>query len=184
MAPDVAAKRLQLLKEVVPRASRVAVLWNAAYPGKAIEFRETQAAARALGVIVQSVEIRQPADFDRAFAAIAKGAPDALIAFSEPLASAHRGRIIDFAAKHRLPMISEVRAFADSGGLMTYGADARDLARRAAHYVDRIFRGAKPADLPVEQPTRFYLVINLRTARALGLTMPPSVLIRADHLIE
>jgi len=183
-APEGAGKRLELLKEAAPRASRVAVLWNAVPAGKVIEFRETQVAARALGVTLQSVEVRGPHDFDRAFSAIATGRPDALIVFSETLTLTHRQRIVDFAARSRLPMISETRQFAAAGGLLTYGASLPDLFRRAAYYVDKILKGAKPADLPVEQPAKFELVINLKTAKTLGLTIPQSILVRADEIIQ
>ena len=184
LAPEVAGKRLQLLKEAVPRASRVAVLWNAAYPGKALELSETQSAARALGVTLQSVEVRGPNDFPNAFSAITRARPDALITFSDPLTNAERSRIVDFATRSRLPMISETRQFADAGGLMTYGASTADLVRRSATYVDKILKGAKPADLPVEQPAKFELVINLKTAKALGLTVPPTILFQADEVIK
>jgi len=183
-APAAGGKRLELLKQAVPKAARVAVLWNAADPGKAAEFGDTQAAASALKVSLQSVEVRGPDDFDRAFSTIARSRPDALITFSEPLTLAHQRRIVEFAAERRLPMISEIREFAETGGLMTYGASLSDLFRRAAGHVDKILRGAKPADLPVEQPTKFELVINLKTAKVLGLTIPPSLLLRADQVIE
>jgi len=184
LAPEVAGKRLQLLKDAVPRVSRVAVLWNAAYPGKALELSETQSAARALGVKLHSVEVRGPNDFPSAFSEITKVRPDALITFSDPLTNSERRRIVDFAVRNRLPMISETRSFADTGGLMTYGASVADLVRRSAIYVDKILKGAKPADLPVEQPTKFELVVNLKTAKALGLTIPPSLLLRADQVIQ
>jgi putative ABC transport system substrate-binding protein len=183
-AVEVAGKRLELLKQAVPRASRVAVLWNAAYPGKEREWHETQVAARVLGVTLHSVEVRTTGDLDKAFAAIAKERSEALIVFSEPLTLTHQKRIVDFATQHRLPLISEQREFASTGGLMTYGASLPALFRRSAYYVDRILKGAKPADLPVEQPTTFELVINLKTAKALGLTIPPSLLLRADQVIE
>jgi putative ABC transport system substrate-binding protein len=184
LAPEVAGKRLQLLKDAVPRVSRVAVLWNAAYPGKALELSETQSAAQALGVKLQSVEVRGPDDFPSAFSAITRASPDALITFSDPLTNSERRRIVDFAVRSRLPMISETRSFADTGGLMTYGASVADLVRRSAIYVDKILKGAKPADLPVEQPTKFELVVNLKAAKALGLTIPPSLLLRADQVIQ
>jgi len=184
LAPEVAGKRLQLLKDAVPRVSRVAVLWNAAYPGKALELSETQSAARALGVKLQSVEVRGPNDFPSAFSEITKVSPDALITFADPLTNSERRRIVDFAVRSRLPMISETRSFADTGGLMTYGASVADLVRRSAIYVDKILKGAKPANLPIEQPTKFELIINLKTAKALGLTIPQSLLMRADQVIE
>lgn len=184
LAPQVAGKRLELLKEAVPWASKVAVLWNAGYPGKAIEFGETESAARVLRVRLLSVEVRTRGDFPGAFSAIAKAKPEALITLSDPLTSSERELIVDFAARSRLPMISEVRTFADVGGLMTYGPNTIDMVRRAAIYVDKILKGAKPADLPVEQPTKFDLIINLRTAKSLDLAIPKSLLLRADQIIE
>jgi putative ABC transport system substrate-binding protein len=184
LATGSAGKRLELLREVAPRASRVAVLWNSADPGKDIELRETRLAADRLGVTLQPVEVRGPSDFDRVFAEIARGRPDALIVFSEPLVLTHRRRIVEFAAKMRLPAISETKEVAEAGGLLTYGASLPALFRRAAYYVDRILKGADPATLPVEQPTTFELVVNLRTARALGVTIPQSVLLRADRVLE
>ena len=181
---EVGGKRLDLIKEVVPKASRVAVLWNASSLAKAIELKDTQAAAVPLGVTLQSVQVRGPNDFDSAFSAIIKGRPDALITFSETLTLGHQKRIVDFAAKNRLPMISEIREFAEAGGLMTYGASLSDNFRRAATYVDKILKGTKPADLPVEQPMKFELVINLKTAKQIGLTIPPNVLARADKVIR
>ncbi len=184
LAPDLGGKRMELLKETVPQVSRVAGLWNPANAVKALELKSTEVAARALGVLVTSIEVRAPTDFDRAFAAIARERPNALITLSDPLTLAHRMQIGGFAVKSRLPMIAEVRGFAEAGGLMTYGASLRDLYRRAATYVDKILKGAKPADLPVEQPSKFELVINLKTAKALGLKIPQSVLIRADEVIQ
>ena len=184
LGAEVGGKRLELIKEVVPKASRVAVLWNASNPAKAIELKDTQAAAVPLRVTLQSVQVRGPNDFDSAFSAIIKGRPDALITFSETLTLGHQKRIVDFAAKNRLPMISEIREFAEAGGLMTYGASLSDNFRRAATYVDKILKGTKPADLPVEQPMKFELVINLKTAKQIGLTIPPNVLVRADKVIK
>jgi len=184
LAPQVAGKRLELLKEAVPRASHVAVLWNAGYPGKALELGEMESAARVLGVRILSVEVREPNDFPGAFSTITRASPDALITLSDPLTSSERTVIVDFAARSRLPMMSEVRRFADAGGLMTYGPSTVDMVRRAATYVDKILKGAQPADLPVEQPTKFELTINLRTAKTLGLTIPRSLLLRADQVIE
>jgi len=184
-ATDAAGKRLELLRGVLPKASRVAVLWNATYPSKAIEFRETQLAAQSLSITLQSVEVRSPRDFDGAFVAIVREKPDALITLSDgPLTLRHQREIVAFTKKHRLPMVSETAEFAEAGGLMTYGASLTALFRRAAFYVDKILKGAKPADLPVEQPTKFELVINLKTAKALGLTIPPTLLLQADQVIE
>jgi ABC-type uncharacterized transport system substrate-binding protein len=181
---DVAAKRLELLKAAVPTASRIAVLWNAAFPGKSLEMRETQAAARLLGVSLRSVEIRAPKDLPGAFSAISNMKPHALITFADPLTNTERRQIVDFALRGRLPMISEIRPFADDGGLMTYGPSVTEMLRRAATYVDKILKGAKPGDLPIEQPTKFELVVNLKTAKSLNLTIPASLLARADGVIE
>ncbi len=184
MLPELTAKRLELLKEAVPKVSRVAVLWNSANPVKALDWREIQVAARALGVTLQSVEVQEPDEFDRALAAIPRGHPDALITLDDSLTFLHRTRIVNVAAKSRLPAMYGLTAFAEAGGLMAYGPNVPDLFRRAATFVDKILKGAKPADLPVEQPTRFELVVNLKTAKALGLTIPQSVLIRADQVIQ
>ena len=184
MAPEGGGKRLELLKEAVPQASRVAVLWNAALRGKVLEWQDTQVAAKALGVTLHSVEVRGPDDFDSAFAAIARERPDALITMSDAFIITHQRRIVDFVAENRLPMISESKEFAVAGALMTYGASLPALVRRAAYYVDRILRGTKPADLPVEQPWKFELVLNLKTAQALGVTFPPTLLILADEVIR
>ena len=184
LAPEVGGKRLELLKALLPQASQVAVLWNPAYPGKVLEWRATQVAADALGVTLHSVEVQRANEFGRAFATMTQAHPDALITLAEPLTIAHRREIADFARSHRLPMISQLREFAAAGGLLTYGASLPALFRRAAAYVDRILKGAKPADLPVEQPTTFELVINLKTAQALGLTIPPTLLFQADEVIR
>jgi putative tryptophan/tyrosine transport system substrate-binding protein len=184
LASEMGGKRLEILKQAVPRAARVAVLWNTAYQGKAAEFRDMQATAVALKVMLQSFEVRGPGDFDRALSIIGRDRPDAMVAFSDPLTISHRQQIIEYTTKLRLPMISELGEFAKAGALMSYGASLADLLRRAAGHVDKILRGAKPADLPVEQPTKFELVINLKTAKALGLTIPPSLLARADEVIQ
>ena len=184
MAPDLGGKRLELLKELLPRLARVAVLWNAANPYAAIVFKETQAAGRTLGIEVQSLEVRGPDDFDSAFEAARKQRSDALITVEDPLTFTYQKRIADFAVADQLPSLHGLRGDVVAGGLMSYGADIADLFRRAAGYVDKILKGAKPADLPVEQPTRFELVINLKTARALGLAIPPTLLARADEVIE
>ena len=184
LVPEVAGKRLQLLKEVVPQAARVAVLWNATHSGKGLEWHETQVAAHVLGVTLQSVEVRGPDDFDPAFAALTTERPDALITLAEPLTIMHRRQIADFAITNRLPMISQLKEFAEAGGLMTYGTSLPGLFQRAAYYVDKILKGAKPADLPVEQPMQFELVINLKTAKALGITIPPTLLFQADEVIR
>jgi putative tryptophan/tyrosine transport system substrate-binding protein len=184
MSPDIAGKRLELLKELLPRISRVAILWNAANPVAANVFRETESAARMMGIEVQSLEVRRPEDFDSVFEAARQQRPDALITVEDPLTVNYRNKIVDFAATNRLPAIHGFREFVEVGGLMSYGASLLHLFRQSAIYVDKILRGAKPADLPVEQPTTFELVINLKTANDLGLTIPPSLMVRADEVIE
>ena len=184
LAPEIVARQLQLLKEAVPKASRVAVLSNPASSYIALLFKETEAAARSLGVRVQLLGVRGADAFDSAFSAITKERPGALFVLFDPLFFAHQTRIAEFANKNRLPAMYPHREQAETGGLMAYGPDLRDNFRRAATYVDKILKGAKPADLPVEQPTKFELVINLKTAKALGLTIPPSLLQRADEVIQ
>ena len=185
-----ARKRLELLKETVPRISRVTVLWSPSRRSAGgtrasdLAFEETQAAARTLKVQLQSVEVAGPDDFDRAFLAAKKEHAEALVLISNSVLFTHRERLADLAIKHRLPAMFEFREYAEAGGLATYGASLDDVSRRAAVYVHKILQGAKPADLPVEQPTKFELVINLKTAQALGLKIPQSVLLRADQVIE
>jgi putative ABC transport system substrate-binding protein len=183
-APELNGKRLELLKAIVPKLSRVAVLWNAASAAAAIDWRETQAAAQVLGVGLLSLPVRGPDDFGRAFKAVMEDPPDALNALPDPIILAHRTPIIDFAARHRLPAMYGQREIAADGGLVMYGANLRDLFRRAATHVDKILKGTKPSDLPVERPTTFDLVINLKTAQALGLTIPQSVLQQATEVIQ
>jgi putative tryptophan/tyrosine transport system substrate-binding protein len=184
MVPDLGAKRLELLKELLPRLSRVAVLWNAANPYSALVYKETQAGGRTLGIDVHSLDVRGPDDFDGAFEAARRLRPDALITVEDPLTASYRKHIADFAAGQQLPSLHGIREFVAAGGLISYGANLADLSRRAAYYVDKIFKGAKPADLPVQQPTKFEMVINAQTARMLGLTVPPTLLARADEVIE
>jgi putative ABC transport system substrate-binding protein len=184
MVPDLGGKRLELLKELLPRLARVAVLWNAANPYPAIVFKETQAAGQTLAIEVQSLEVRTADDFDGVFEVARKQRPDALITVEDPLTFNYQKRIVDFALINQLPSLHGVREFAVAGGLLSYGAHIADLYRRAASYVDKILKGAKPADLPVQQPTKFELVINLQTAKTLGLTVPPMLLARADEIIE
>jgi len=184
MASDLGAKRLELLKEVLPRLCRVAVLWNADNPYSVLVFKETQAGGRTLGIEVRSLEVRGPDDFDSTFEAARGLRPDALITVEDPLTGGdHRTRIAEFTARQQLPSLHGIREFVAAGGLISYGPSIADLFRRAAYYVDKILRGAKPADLPVQQPTKFEMVINLKTAKALGLELPASVLARADELI-
>jgi putative ABC transport system substrate-binding protein len=184
MAPDLGGKRLELLKELLPRLARVAVLWNAANPYSANVFKETLAAGRVLGVQLQSLGVRNPEDLDGAFEAARQQHPDALVSVEDPFTSSYRKRITDFAIAARLPSLYGLREDVDAGGLLSYGANLAELYRRAAGYVDKILKGAKPADLPVQQPTTFELVINLKTARLLGLEIPPTLLALADEVIE
>ena len=184
MVPDLGAKRLELLKELLPRLSRVAVLWNAANPYSALVYKETQAGGRTLGIDVQSLDVRGPDDFDGTFEAARRLRPDALITVEDPLTASYRKHIADFAAGQQLPSLHGIREFVAAGGLISYGANLADLSRRAAYYVDKIFKGAKPADLPVQQPTKFEMVVNLKTAKALGPTVPESILVRTDKVIE
>jgi ABC-type uncharacterized transport system substrate-binding protein len=181
---ELAGKRLALLKEALPKISRVAVLWNAVSESDSLQLKATRDAARRLGVTLQSLEVKDPKDFPDAFAALRRRRPDALITFVSPLTTAYRPIIVEFATKTRLPTMFAVRADVVAGGLMSYAQNLPDSFRRAAYYVDKILRGAKPTDLPVEQPTKFELVINLKTARALGVAIPPSLLLRADQIVE
>jgi putative ABC transport system substrate-binding protein len=183
MNDELSGKRLELLKATFPRITRVALLWDPF--NDAGQLKASAAAARALGMQFQTLEARGLNDFDSAFAAAQKGRAGALVVLASPLFFAERGHLVDLAAKHRLPVMYPLSAFVtETGGLMSYGTHFPDLFKRAATYVDRILKGAKPADLPVEQPTKFELVVNLKTAKALGLTIPQSVLIRADHVIQ
>ncbi len=181
---DLAPKRLELLKEVVPRASRVAVLWDPGNPAGAPILRETKAAARTLGVAVQPVEARGPDDFQSALSTITKMRAGALVVLPSSLFVAHRHRLADLLIRERMPAVFFRREFVEAGGLMYYGPSYADQYRRAATYVDKILKGTKPADLPVEQPTRFELVINMKTAKTLGITFPQTILIRADQVIQ
>jgi putative ABC transport system substrate-binding protein len=184
MAPDLAGKQFQLLKEVVPKVSRVALLTNPANPASARFVREAEAAARALGVGLQTLETRNPQEIDSAFAAMTRERAGALLVLPDGIFLSQRRHIAELATKRRLPSVYGVGEYAEAGGLMAYGASHIDLVRRAATYVDKILKGAKPGDLPVAQPTKFDLVINLRTAKAIGLTIPPSLLQRADQIID
>jgi putative ABC transport system substrate-binding protein len=184
MAPDLGGKRLELLKELLPGISRVAILWNAANPYAADVFRETERAARILRIALQSLEVRNPDDFDIVFEAAKVQHPEGLITVEDPLTGDFRKQIVDFAARSWLPAIHGIREFVEAGGLISYGASVSDLSRRAATYVDKILRGAKPADLPVQQPTKFEFVVNLNAAKALNLAIPLALLARADEVIE
>jgi putative ABC transport system substrate-binding protein len=181
---DLSGKRLELLKTVVPKISRIAVLSNPTAAAAPSQMRETEVAARALGVQLQPLEVRSPDEFERVFQEAMKGRAGAFIALDDPLIFSHRTRIVRLAAKNRLPAIYGFREFVDVGGVMSYAANLADMYRRAATYVDKILKGAKPGDLPIEQPTKFELLVNLKTARALRLTIPQSILLRADQVIQ
>jgi len=184
MQTDVSGKRLELLKEAVVKLSHVAVLWDPDSPESTLAFKETQTTAQALGVQLQSLEVRRPDEFDQAFAAMTREHADALVVISHALFFGHRSQLAELTVRHRLPAMFHLREYAEAGGLMAYGPNAKDLYRRAATYVDKILKGAKPADLPVEQPMKFELVINLKTAKALGITIPPTLLFLADEVIQ
>jgi putative ABC transport system substrate-binding protein len=184
LAPDLDVKRLEFLKQVVPHLSQLSVLHNSTDPGALVHVDIAKAAAQSLGCKVRLVEVPSVAELETAFTALLRDRPDALLVVTDPLVFTHRARITEFAGQSRLPAIYEFRTFVEVGGLMSYGPNMLELWRRAAYYVDRILKGARPADLPVEQPTKIELVVNLRTATALGLTMPPSVMARADEVIQ
>ncbi|HEV8532296.1 MAG TPA: ABC transporter substrate-binding protein [Methylomirabilota bacterium] len=184
MVPELVGKQLEVLKEIAPKISRVALLGNPANAGNAPQVRHAQDAARVLGVRLQPLEARGPSEIETAFAAMTTERAGAVIVLVDSMLIDHRTRIADLAARRRLPTVSAAIETAEAGGLMAYGPSTRDMFRRAAAYVAKILKGAKPADLPIEQPTKFELVINLRTARALELTIPQSVLLRADQVIQ
>jgi ABC-type uncharacterized transport system substrate-binding protein len=184
LATELSAKRLELLKETLPKLARVAVLWNPSNASVVLKFKETEAAARVLGVQLQSLQVQRPSDLESAFQAASHARTDALVTADDQFLSSQRVQIVGLAMRHRLPMASEFREFAVAGGLISYGPSLTDLARRAAVYVDKILKGAKPGDLPIQQPTKFELVVNLKTAKALGLTIPQTLLQRADQVIE
>jgi putative ABC transport system substrate-binding protein len=182
---EIAGKFLQLLKEAVPKLSRVAALLDPAYPLTPVYLREAQAAARALGLTLQSYEVRAPEEFEGAFTAMTKARADGLVVEMHPIVFAHPKRVAELAAQSRLPAVYPYRDLViEAGGLMAYEASAPAMFRRAPMYVDKILKGANPGDLPVERPTKFELVINLKTAKALGLTIPQSLLNRADEVIR
>jgi putative tryptophan/tyrosine transport system substrate-binding protein len=181
---ETSAKRLESLREVVPGMSQGAVLWNAANPANSLAWKETEGAGRALGVALQSYEVRGPKDFEGAFAAMAKQRPDVFLVLQDALTLEYRKEIIDFALRERIPSMFVGKEWVEEGGLMSYGDRLPERYRRAADLVDRILKGAKPADLPVEQPTTFELAVNLKTAKAIGLTFSPGFLARADQVIE
>jgi len=184
LSAELIGKRLELLKETVPRLSHVVALRGPGPQQSAVTQKEAEVAARSLGLHLQFQEVKQPDDLNRAFEAITKARTGALMVRGGPFGSAHRKRIVEFAVKSRLPAIYYQQVFVEDGGLMSYDANSNDLARRAATYVDKILKGAKPAELPVEQPTKFDLVINLKAAKQIGMTIPPNVLARADKVIK
>jgi putative ABC transport system substrate-binding protein len=184
LAFELVGKRLEVLKEVIPRVSRVAVLSSPAHPGEQRELSESQKTARNVGITLLYHQVNTTADINAALDATTKDNANALLAFPDPVTSSHRGQIVEFAAKQRLPSVFGWSDYVEAGGLMSYGPDHNALWRRLAVYVDKILKGAKPTDLPVEQPTKFELVINLKTAKQIGLTIPPNVLARADKVIK
>jgi putative tryptophan/tyrosine transport system substrate-binding protein len=183
-SPDLSGKRLELLKEVLPKTSRIAVLWNAANPVKVLDFKETEMAAQALGLKLQSLKVKASEDFDKEFKATTIQRAGALVVLQDALTVYNARKIVSFAKTSRLPAMYGSTEFVDVGGLMSYAVNFPDLFRRAATYVDKILKGAKPGDLPIEQPIKFELVINLKTAKQIGLTIPPNVLVRADKVIK
>ena len=181
---ELSGKRLELLKEAIPRLSRVVLLWNPTNEGAHLQLQQAQSAARKLRITLQSLEVRDPNDVPKAFSAMAQKRPDALMIFPSPLTSAYRPIIIEFAIKQRIPTIFGLKADVEAGGLISYAPSITDTFRRAARYVDKVLKGANPGDLPIEGPTTFELVINLKTAKAVGLTIPKSLLLQADQVIE
>jgi putative ABC transport system substrate-binding protein len=185
LRPEIRGKQLELLKEIIPKLSRVAVFGTSTAPGNAQSLREVELAAGAFGVKLQYLDVLDSKDIETAFRAASKGRAEAvLMMVAGPVAGAHRTEIVDLAVKSRLPVIYPGRPSVEAGGLMSYGVNLLDLDRRAATYVDKILKGAKPADLPVEQPTKFEFIINLKAAKQIGLTIPPNVLVRADRVIK
>jgi putative ABC transport system substrate-binding protein len=184
LASDLWPKRLELLKEIFPKLSRVAMLWNKGNAGMALEAKATQEVAGPLGVTIQDRGVKDPNDLEVIFGVVSKDRPDGFLALMDPVLNSYQKRILDFLAKNRLPAIFENQAWVEAGGLISYGANYADAHRRAAALMDKILKGTKPADIPVEQPTKFELVINLKTAKQIGLTIPPNVLARADKVIR
>ncbi len=184
LSVDLSIKQLDLLKEAVPRASRIAVLWNPDNPWHPFAVKGLQAGGRTLGLHLQMLEVRSASEFDRVFHAMTAERTQALLVLADPMTFANRRQLAGLATKHRLPMMGSLPAYADEGALMSYWANSADLYRRVASYVDRILKGARPGDLPIEQPTKYELVVNLKTAKAIGITMPRSLLLRADRVIE
>jgi putative ABC transport system substrate-binding protein len=183
-AGALSAKRMELIKEAVPKARRIAVLWNTGDHAMTLRYQEIAKAAQALQVSVQALGVREPSDFETAFAAMTRERPDALFLVADALTTLNRKHVLEFAATHRLPAMYEFAPLVRDGGLMSYGPSQEDMFRRVAVYVDRLFKGARAAELPAEQPTRYYMAVNLKTAGALGLSIPQSVLLRADDVIQ
>ena len=184
LTPEISGKRLDLLKETVPRLSHLAVLGTSTEPGNALSLGETHPTTGAFGVQIQYLEVRDPRDIRAAFQAASKGRADAVLVLPSTVLNSSRAQIVDLAVKSRLPAIYFTAEWVEDGGLMSYGVNFNDLFRRAATYVDKILKGRKPADLPVEQPTKFEFIINLKAAKQIGLTIPPNVLARADKVIR
>jgi putative ABC transport system substrate-binding protein len=184
LASDLWPKRLELLKEMFPKMSKVAIFWNKSNAGMAIEAKATQEAAGQLGVALQDRGLKEPSEVEGVFEAMSKDRPDGFLALMDISLAAHQKRILDFLSKHRVPAIFENKQWVEAGGLISYGANSDDVIRRAAIQMDKILKGAKPADIPVEQPTKFEMVINLKTAQEIGLAIPPNVLMRADKVIR
>jgi putative ABC transport system substrate-binding protein len=184
LSPEITAKGLSLLKEAVPSITRVTILWNATNPALAPVWQEVKATADATGLVLYSQQVREPEDFTTAFGAMAQQRPEGLLVLDDALVIQNQSQIVEFTVRERLPAVCQLRSFAALGGLMSYGAKLPDMLRKAADYLDKVLKGAKPADLPFQQPTEFELVINLKTAKALGLTLPPLLIARADDVIE
>jgi putative ABC transport system substrate-binding protein len=184
LAPEVSGKRLELLKEIIPKLSRVAVLGISTRPGNAQSLKEVELAAGALKVKLQFLDVLDPKDIEAAFRAASKGRAEAVLVLQSPFFNSQRKQLVDLAIKSRLPATYPQTEYTEAGGLMYYGANTPDLFRRAATYVDKILKGTKPADIPVEQPRKFELIINLKAAKQIGLTIPPNVLVRADRVIK
>jgi putative ABC transport system substrate-binding protein len=184
LSPELSGKQLEILKEIIPKLSRVAVIGSSTHPGTVQSIKEMEFAAAAFKVQLQNVDVLDPKDIETAFGAASKGRADAVLELTSVVTNSHRKQIVELAVKNRLPAIYYTSEWVEDGGLMTYGVSIADLYRRAATYVDKILKGAKPADLPVEQPTKFEFVINLKAAKQIGLTIPPNVLVRADKVIK
>ena len=184
MAPELGAKRLQILKDVLKKSQKVVVMWNPAYTGMRARFKDTEKAAPGIGMSVHSLEVSDPRQMEAAFDAVKRDKPDGLVLLADPLTNSMRARIVEFARENNLPAIYETREFVEAGGLISYGASVSALTRRSAYYVDRILKGAKPGDLPIEQPANIELFVNLRTAKELRVTIPKSILATADQVIQ